>query len=325
MRFGYTENSMLPLRLAIVLFSFALAFVLAVPTQDEVTNVEVTPSLISLEKREAIPLSPAEVASFSTYTAYATVSTCGPPNLLAWNCTKCLSNPQFTPVATGGDGGVVQIWFVGYDPTLDSVIVSFQGTDVSKILPLITDLDLIPTPLNPQLFPGIGPEILTHNGFAYAQSLSAAPVLSAVQTTMSRFNTSHVTVVGISLGAALATISSVHLKIHLPSTTTFKVVTYGGPHVGNKAFANYVDSQFPDAVFRVVNKRDLVPLYPPSILGFEHPEGELHIRDDLSWVSCPGHESGDPNCLIAYISNIFGWTLNDVNDHNGPYGIPKGC
>ncbi|KAF5361732.1 hypothetical protein D9756_002149 [Leucocoprinus leucothites] len=238
---------------------------------------------------------------------------------------KCLTNPQFTPVAAGGDGGVVQIWFVGYDPTLDSVIVSFQGTDVTNIVPVLTDADIFLTPLNPQLFPGISPGILTHNGIANAQSLSAAPVLSAVQTTMSRFNTSHVTITGISLGAGIAMISGVHLKVNLPSTTTFKIVTYGGPRVGNKAFADYIDSHFPNAVFRVVNKRDIIPLLLPTIIGYDHPEGELHIRDDLSWVSCPGHENPDPNCLLAYVSNIFGWTPNDVNDHNGPYGLPIGC
>ncbi|KAF5361733.1 hypothetical protein D9756_002148 [Leucocoprinus leucothites] len=309
-----------------VLLSLALAFVLAAPAQEEITNAEVTPNLTSLEKRETFPVSTAEVDSFRPYTVFAAIPACGPTNLLAWNCTKCLSNPQFTPVAAGGDGGVVQIWFVGYDPTLDSVIVSFQGTDVSKLLPLLTDVDLILTPLSPQLFPGMSPGILTHNGFAHAQSLSAAPVLSAVKAAMSRFHTSHVTVVGHSLGAAIAMISGVHLKVNLPSTTTFRLVTYGGPRVGNKAFADYIDSHFPNAVFRIVNKRDIVPVYPPRILGFEHAEGQLHIRDDLSWVSCPGHENGDPNCSLGYIANIFGWSLNDLNDHGGPYGgIPMGC
>ncbi|KAF5362154.1 hypothetical protein D9756_002150 [Leucocoprinus leucothites] len=314
---------MLSLRLAAVLFSLALAFVLAAPAQEEITIAEVAPNLTSLEKRETFPVSPAEIDSFRPYAIYAAVPQCKPTTLLAWNCTKCLSNPQFTPVTVGGDGDVVQVWFVGYDPTLDSVIVSFQGTDISKLLPLLTDADLFLTPLNPQLFPGISPGIWTHNGFSHAQSLSAAPVLSAVQTTMSRFNTSRVAVVGASLGAAIAMISGVHLKINLPSTTTFKIVTYGGPRVGNKAFADYVDSHFPDVVFRIVNKRDFVPIYPPRFLGYEHAEGELHIRDDLSWVSCPGHENADPNCLLSYASNIFGWNLND---HGGPYGgIPMGC
>lgn len=161
---------MLSLRLATVLLSFASAFVQAVPTQEEATNAEVTPNLVSLEKRAVTRLTPAEVASFKPYTIFAAVPPCGPTSLLAWNCTKCLSNPEFTPVAAGGDGGVIQIWFVGYDPKLDSVIVTFQPADPSKILPILTGLDVFLTPLNPQMFPGVSPAVLTHNGFAYAQS-----------------------------------------------------------------------------------------------------------------------------------------------------------
>ncbi|KXN90706.1 hypothetical protein AN958_03991 [Leucoagaricus sp. SymC.cos] len=94
-------------------------------------------------------------------------------------------------------------------------------------LPLITDADLFPIPLWPDLFPGLSLDVQTHNGFGNAQALSAAPVLSAVKTTMSRFGASQVAVVGQSLGQG-----------------------------GNKPFVNYVNSQFPGAVARIDNKHD---------------------------------------------------------------------
>lgn len=46
---------------------------------------------------------------------------------------NCNANPGFVTVASGGDGSDTQFWFVGYDPTLQEVIVSHQGTDASEM------------------------------------------------------------------------------------------------------------------------------------------------------------------------------------------------
>lgn len=58
--------------------------------------------------------------------------------------------------------------------------------------------------------------------------------------------------------------------------------------VGNQAFANYVDAQ-PRSFTRINNKKDPVPVLPPiDLFGYHHASGEIHIRDDDVWVSCPG-------------------------------------
>ncbi|KXN91092.1 Lipase [Leucoagaricus sp. SymC.cos] len=310
------------LRLGTLLLSFAAAFVSAAPVQENEETV--TPNLTSLEKRATIPLSSAQVASYKPYTFYAAVTGCGPSSIMAWDCgAKCDANSAFTPVAAGGDGGLVQYWYVGYDSALKSVIVAFQGTDAEKILPIVTDADFFLTPLRPDLFPGLSSDIQTHNGFGKAQALSAAAVLSAVKTTMSRFGASQVTVVGHSLGGAIATISGVHLRVNLPPNTTFKLVTYGCPRVGNQAFVDFVNSHFPSAVARIDNRNDIVPIVPGRFLGFHHVEGEIHILNDLQWVSCPGQDNTDADCTIGYVPNIFS---GDPNDHGGPYdGVLMGC
>jgi len=46
---------------------------------------------------------------------------------------NCQANPDFVPIATGGDGSSVQYWFVGYNPSSQEVIVSHQGTDPSQL------------------------------------------------------------------------------------------------------------------------------------------------------------------------------------------------
>jgi predicted lipase len=56
-------------------------------------------------------------------------------------------------------------------------------------------------------------------------------------------------------------ISGIHLKTNLPSNITFKLVTYGCPRVGNQAFADYIDENFPGVVARIANKLVPTPIF----------------------------------------------------------------
>ena len=90
---------------------------------------------------------------------------------------------------------------------------------ISCSLPILTDADIIMTTLDSDLFPGISSDIEVHSGFAGAQAecvwiyysyhrdasltplhSTATDVLSAVQTTMSKYLTDKITIVGHSLG-----------------------------------------------------------------------------------------------------------------------------
>jgi hypothetical protein len=78
----------------------------------------------------------------------------------------------------------------------------------------------------------------------------AESVLAAVNTALSKYPTTKVTLVGhslgtshlsksanltsdylIHLGAAISLLDSVYLPLHLPSTITYKTITYGMPRV----------------------------------------------------------------------------------------------
>ncbi|KAI6117476.1 hypothetical protein EV401DRAFT_1598778 [Pisolithus croceorrhizus] len=87
---------------------------------------------------------------------------CSDPRLELWHQRG--ANSDFLPVASGGNGDSVQYWYVGYDPSLGTVIVAHQGTNPSEILPLVTDADLFLTNLDSSLFPGISSDIEVHNG-----------------------------------------------------------------------------------------------------------------------------------------------------------------
>jgi len=261
-------------------------------------------------------LSTSDIASFTPFSFYAAMAYCEPASILSQSCGQnCDANPTFQPVASGGDGIDVQFWYVGVDPTLQSVIVGHQGTDPSKIVPLVTDVDFFLTNLNSTLFPGVSSSIQVHNGFADEHAKTADSVLAAVKTALQQSSLNKVTVVGHSLGAALALLESVYLPLFLPDVT-FRMIGYGMPRVGNQAFATYIDDNVD--LDHVNNKEDLVPTLPGRFLGFHHPQNEKHIQDDLSWFACPGEDNTDSRCTTGDVSNVF---EGKISDHDGPYDV----
>lgn len=271
-------------------------------------------------------LSSAQISAFRPFTYYAGAAYCSPATTRNWSCgANCNANSGFIPTASGGDGALTQYWYVGYDPTLQSVIVAHQGTDASKILPVITNINFDPRALDGSLFPGVPSNVRVHDGFGDAQERSAAAALAAVRTTISQRGASKVTVVGHSLGGAIGLLSALHLKLQLPSSVNVQYRGYGIPRVGNPAFATYIDSLFgtSGAVQRVANLRDPVPILPGRFLGFAHTSGEIHIGEGGVWNSCAGQDNTDARCTVGAVPNVF---VGRPEDHSGPFdGVMIGC
>jgi len=266
-------------------------------------------------------LSTAEIQTFKPFTFYASSAYCQPETLRQWTCgANCDANPTFQPIAAGGDGKDVQFWYVGIDPTLQTIIVGHQGTDPSKVEPLVTDVDFRLDELDAASFPGLNPAIRVHNGFADAHAETAVEVRTAVQTAMDQSGLTSVTLVGHSLGGALSLLDAVSLPLFFP-TNTFRTIVYGMPRVGNQAFVDHVNQAV--TLDRINNKDDVVPILPGRFLGFVHAQGEKHIQDDDSWLVCLGNDSEDPRCHTGDVKNIFD---GSVRDHEGPYdGVIIGC
>ena len=152
---------------------------------------------------------------------------------------------------------------------------------------------------------------------------TAPYILSAVQNTLSAEGISSVTVVGHSLGGALALLDGVFLSLQLSKDVTVKVISYGMPRVGNKAFANFIDSQLSGLVTHVNNKEDPVPTVPGMFLKFHHPSGEIHIQDSGAWDACPGQDNPSNLCIVGDVNYIWKGRLKN---HDGPYaGVAMGC
>ncbi|KAF8164407.1 lipase class 3 family protein [Pholiota molesta] len=287
------------------------------------TAVNAAPALVELSERQSITaLTTAQISAFRPFSHFASTAYCSPSTTINWSCgANCNANSDFIPTASGGDGSDIQFWYVGFSPSQNTVIVAHQGPISCRCNAAdLTDVDVILESLNPSLFPGVSSSVKTHSGFANEQAKTAATILSAVQTTIRTHSATVVTIVGHSLGAAIALLDGVYLPLHI-SGVRFRVIGYGLPRVGNQAFADYVDVHL--ALTHVNNKEDTIPIVPGRFLGYHHPSGEVHIMDSGSWVSCPGQDNPSTECIVGDVPNIL---VGNESDHDGPYdGVKMGC
>ncbi|KIJ29740.1 hypothetical protein M422DRAFT_268773 [Sphaerobolus stellatus SS14] len=237
-----------------------------------------------------IALTSAAINAFTPYTYYAAAAYCTPAVVNSWSCgAKCNANSRFVPTASGGNGGTIQYWYMGYDPSLNAFVVAHQGTDTSKIVADFTDVDFVLTSLGSTNFPGIT-----------NLAIKSTRVSWATQKTLSAHSGASVTLVGHSLGAALALVDALCLPLHLPTGTKFKFIGYGMPRVGNTEFTAYLDAHFSDLI-HINNKEDVVPILP----GVHHPHGEVHIADDNVWHACAGEDNTSSLCTVGDVTSIF--------------------
>ncbi|KIO34151.1 hypothetical protein M407DRAFT_223817 [Tulasnella calospora MUT 4182] len=255
------------------------------------------------ERASVTAASASVVSSFTPYIQLARAAYCT-EGASVWTCgAACNAISDFQIYAGGGDGAATPSWFVGWSSSLNSIVVAHEGTDPTQFLSLVNDADFVPDAMDQAYFPGISSSIKVHGGFQDTFKRSASSILAAVKTVIAAKSSSKVTLVGHSLGGALALLDSIYLKIQIPSITT-KTVTLGGPRVGNPAFASYLASF---DLTRITHELDPIPIVP----------GEVHQSSaDDKWYNCPGSDNTDLRCSTGNVLNIF---LSDIVDHLGPY------
>lgn len=122
-------------------------------------------------------------------------------------------------------------------------------------------------------------------------------------------------------GGALALLDATYFRVTMPPEVKIKIVTYGMPRVGNPAFANWIDQNIPDLA-HINNQVDPIPIVPGRRLGYAHPSGEVHIKDDESWNFCGGQDNPSDGCEIGDTPSII---FSNILNHLGPYdGVMMG-
>ncbi|KAG1770869.1 Alpha/Beta hydrolase protein [Suillus placidus] len=326
------------------LFS-ASSFMLACILQVAAVSHPAPPAMHRADVSVVTQMSSIQLADLAPYSEFARAAYCSPTMVTGWRCGQaCEAVPEFEVSLTGGDDNSIQYCthfadYVGYWPTENTVVVAHEGTDPTQLLADLTDANALMERLDPMLFPGVDSSVEVHSGFANEHALTASIILKEVKSLISQYNANSVTLVGHSLGGALAElgrrlcVGCVFMALNLPSSIAIKGVTYGTPRVGNPAWATLFDSMISDFQ-RINNKKDIVPIVPGRFMGFSHVQGEVHIISDGYAVQCPGEyniclfghdrddDATDAQCTIMSVPNIF---VGDILDHLGPYqGIYMG-
>lgn len=209
---------------------------------------------------------------------------------------------------------------VSHAPSPPRILLAFRGT--YSITNTLADLSTVPQEYVP--YPGDDdenpqpptdtpacPNCTVHTGFYTSWLNTRHEILPTVLDTMALYPNHTLTLVGHSLGGAVAALASLDF---LARGWNPIVTTFGEPRTGNAAFAQYFDARFnltagvpaDDTQLRfrrVTHANDPVPLLPLDEWGYVMHGGEIYIsKGDLppensDVVHCDGAE--DPNCITG--------------------------
>jgi triacylglycerol lipase len=157
----------------------------------------------------------------------------------------------------------------------EKIIISFRGTEPSKMQDLMSDLKLRFTdhPLGK-----------VHRGFLKAIDYAWDDTIKTIQEFQTKEQTIWFT--GHSLGAALATLGVAKMYDKKPVQGLY---TFGQPRTGDSKFAEKFDLKYKSSSFRFVNNNDIVTRVAPSVLGYKHIGTFLYIdaaknlHHDIQW------------------------------------------
>jgi Lipase (class 3) len=209
-------------------------------------------------------------------------------------CTNLQEGSNLAQDATvlyyAGDGREIQRVYIAHSPS-QGIIVAYQGTNTSSIHSIENDIKPDRVDIDSRLA-FLGNDVKISSGFQEQWLKTADDVLRETQSALNQFPSSNLLVVGHSLGAALALLTSAYLSHNI--NAPIRTVLFGLPRVGNDEFANGID-QFVPNQNHIVNYHDPVPHLPGKTLGFQSPSGEIWINQDGSSTAlqCPGQENDD--------------------------------
>ncbi|KAI9814104.1 MAG: hypothetical protein M1832_005992 [Thelocarpon impressellum] len=225
--------------------------------------------------------------------------------------SRCQDFGEFELVTTWNTGPLMSdsCGYVALDhsPSSPRILVAFRGT--YSIANTIVDLSTIPQEYVPYPPDDEGSSqdepkcdnCTVHSGFLTSWMHTRPYILPHLESLVPRLPEYRVTLVGHSLGGAVAALASLdfHQRGWQPTVTTF-----GEPRVGNSALAAYIDARFPGEGYRrVTHVDDPVPLLPLREWHYAMHAGELFIskRDLPPGVAdverCAG--DADPACVAA--------------------------
>ena len=188
------------------------------------------------------------------------------------------------------DGGN-NLGFVGYQPSIAAIVVSFRGSTTFQNW--VDNLDLLLVNYSKCS------DCSVHSGFQNIKNSLIDQVKNAVAALNSQYPSYNILVTGHSLGGALATLTALDL-VGIYGSRRIHLYNYGSPRVFNDVGANYADSKLSN-VARRTHRQDIVVHLPWTIQGYRHISGEIYENgEDTNFApntalqNCNGQE--DSKC-----------------------------
>ena len=171
--------------------------------------------------------------------------------------------------------------FVVREEATGAVLVCLRGTQTPQ--EWLHNFTAVPNPFS--LVPGFG---WVHLGFERMY----ARVRASIRTALAAVGDVRVTVLGHSLGGAMATLGAVDVKRNMGKTQV-DLCTVGGPRTGKVGFRRNFNDEIPIA-YRVTNQFDIVPHVPSAITGWNHVGEEIEVNGQVD----------NPHSLKAYLAGL---------------------
>lgn len=251
---------------------------------------------------------------------FAGASYCTPSRIRNWTCgVHCdalngvdADSAAFIHNRTHWLGGVV-----AWDSLQELVVISFRGTVSTSIRDWLDDLSYgIVQPIAEY------PDAAVHRGFWGAWQILKDPVVQALDDMLADHPGSPVRLTGHSLGAAIANVAALDLKLSRGLRTS--LIDFGSPRVGNLELVKAMEQEVPQQ-WRITHAKDIVPHMPPQYFGFYHTPTEVFFPSqdgtNVTYTVCDG-SGEDPLCSNQCYSS---WTgCSSVVDHMIYAGIAIG-
>ncbi|CAI0444972.1 unnamed protein product [Linum tenue] len=200
------------------------------------------------------------------------------------------------------------------------ILVCWRGTETKLEWFADADFPTIPvgqvygTTHNPKVHEGFF-GVYTHNNpdSTYSKNSAREQVLAEVKKQVDKYRDEEtsITVVGHSLGAALATLNAADIvanNYHKPTDSNVGCLVtafaYASPLVGDKGFYNMFNALTDLRLLRVRNFFDPVPSLPPKIFGFDEVGKEIFMVIVSPFCKSP---LDNPHNLELYMHGVAGW------------------
>ena len=191
--------------------------------------------------------------------------------------------------------------YIGVLNKTKSIYIVLRGS--SSIMNWLSDFEtrLVPYKSYPEC------NCRVHNGFYYSALGITNTTIHAVKVLEKLYPDYSVVVTGHSYGASCGQLLAMELE---RSGIKTKIYNYGEPRIGDKNYANFVNTVIIE-YWRATHNKDIVPHVPPSKgFGYLHSCREIFEDENGKLSECSDSNCEDPKC-----SSQYSLTQTNSSDH----------